>query len=236
MYIISRYKINAGGTNYKVGDEIVFGTNPLGTYGQHAAAVVGKVAANGYILRIDSANSRIRGTASVNSGCNEITGTGTFFTQDLRIGDVVDINGESRIVTSNSLDTTVVVSSVFTYTALDKKVGVYNRWPLGGYGYEQNNFPSISVSSATGSSASVEVDSLIGDGERLEPTGFGANGEIVSIKVVNPGSGYEFSPIVNISGGDGTATATRRESRISSMSTRCSSWVTFSSIGISRRT
>ena len=204
---IGRYKINAGGTNYKVGDEIVFGTNPLGTYGQHAAAVVGKVAANGYILRIDSANSRIRGTASVNSGCNEITGTGTFFTQDLRIGDVVDINGESRIVTSNSLDTTVVVSSVFTYTALDKKVGVYNRWPLGGYGYEQNNFPSISVSSATGSSASVEVDSLIGDGERLEPTGFGANGEIVSIKVVNPGSGYEFSPIVNISGGDGTATA-----------------------------
>jgi hypothetical protein len=204
---IGRYKINNGGTNYKVGDEIVFGPNPIGTYGQYGAATVTKVAANGYIQRIDSANTRIRGTASVNSGCNEITGTGTFFTQDLKIGDVVDINGESRIVTSNSLDTSVVVSTVFTYTALDKKLGVYNRWPLGGYGYTQNNFPSVTVSSTTGSSANVQIDSLIGDGEILTPTGYGANGEIISIKVVNPGSGYEFSPIVNISGGDGTATA-----------------------------
>jgi len=204
---IGRYKINAGGTNYKVGDEIVFGPNPLGTYGQYAAAVVGRVAANGYILRIDSANTRIRGTVSVTSACNEITGTGTFFTADLKVGDIVDVNGESRIVTSNSLDTTAVVSSPFTYSASNKRLGVYNRWPLGGYGYTQNNFPSITVDSATGSSASVQIDSLVGDGERLEPIGFGANGEIVSIKVVNPGSGYEFNPIVNVSGGDGTATA-----------------------------
>jgi hypothetical protein len=204
---VSRYKINNGGSNYRVGDEIIFGPNPPGTYGQMAAATVSRVAANGYILRIDSANSRIRGTASVNSGCNEITGTGTFFTQDLKVGDTVDINGESRIVTSNSLDSVVVVSSVFTYSALDKKVGVYNRWPLGGYGYDQDKLPSITVSSSTGSSASVQIDSLVGDGERLEATGFGANGEIVSIAVVNPGSGYEFNPIVTVSGGDGTATA-----------------------------
>lgn len=204
---IGRYKILDGGVNYKVGDEIVFGPNPLGTYGQHAAATVMKIAANGYILRIDSANSRIRGTGSVNTGCNEITGTSTFFTQDLKVGDQVDINNESRTISSITNDIIATVSSVFNYSSLDKKIGVYNRWPLGGYGYTQNNFPSISVSSTTGSGANVQIDSLIGDGEILVPTGYGANGEIVSIQVVNPGSGYEFNPIVNVSGGDGTATA-----------------------------
>ena len=204
---IGRYKINAGGTNYKVGDEIVFSNNPPGTYGQHAAATVTEVAANGYILRIDSANSRIRGVASVNSSCNEITGTGTFFTQDLIVGDKVDINNESKVVQSITNDSTVVVGGTFTYSAAGKKIGVYNRWPLGGYGYTQNNFPSVSVDSSTGSGANVQIDSLIGDGERLSATGFGANGQIISIQVVNPGSGYEFNPIVSISGGDGTATA-----------------------------
>jgi hypothetical protein len=204
---VGRYKINSGGTNYKIGDEIVFSTNPPGTYGQHAAATVASVAANGYILRIDSANSRIRGVASVTSSCNEISGTGTFFQQDLKVGDKVDINNESRIVQTIINDLTVVVSSTFTYSASNKKIGVYNRWPLGGYGYTQGNFPAISVDSATGSGANVQIDSLIGDGEVLVPTGFGANGQIISIKVVNPGSGYEFNPIVSVSGGDGTATA-----------------------------
>jgi len=204
---VGRYRINSGGTNYKIGDEIVFGTNPPGTYGQHAAATVTSVAANGYILRIDSANSRIRGVGTVTAACNEISGTDTFFTQDLKIGDKVDINNESRTVQTITNDLTVVVSSVFTYSASNKKIGVYNRWPLGGYGYTQNNFPTISVSSSTGSNANVQIDSLIGDGELLSATGFGANGQIVSIKVVNPGSGYEFNPIVSVSGGDGTATA-----------------------------
>jgi hypothetical protein len=204
---IGRYKINDGGSNYKIGDEIVFSNNPPGTYGQHAAATVASVAANGYILRIDSANSRIRGVASVTSSCNEISGTGTFFQQDLKIGDKIDVNNESRIVANIPTNVNVVVDSVFTYSASNKKIGVYNRWPLGGYGYTQGKFPTISVDSATGSGANVQIDSLIGDGEVLVPTGFGANGQIISIKVVNPGSGYEFNPIVSISGGDGTATA-----------------------------
>jgi len=204
---IGRYKINAGGTNYKVGDEIVFGSNPIGTYGQMAAATVASVAANGYILRIDSANSRIRGVGTVTAACNEISGTGTFFTQDLKVGDKVDINNESRIVSSITNDVTAVMTSTFTYSASNKKIGVYNRWPLGGYGYTQGNFPLISVDSATGSSANVQIDSLVGDGETLTATGFGANGQIISIKIVNPGSGYEFNPIVSVSGGDGTATA-----------------------------
>ena len=62
---IGRYKINAGGTNYQIGDEIIFNNNPPGTYGQYAAATVTKIAANGYVQRIDSANGRIRGTGTV---------------------------------------------------------------------------------------------------------------------------------------------------------------------------
>ena len=204
---VSRYKINNGGLNYKVGDEIVFGASPLGTYGQEAAATVSSVAANGYILRIDSANSRIRGTASVTSACNEIVGVNTFFTEDLIVGDKVDINNESRIVTSITGPTGAVVTSTFTHSATGKKVGVFNRHPKGGYGYTQNNFPSITVSSATGTGASVEINSLSGDGERLSVNGFGANGQILSVKVIDPGSGYEFPPTVSISGGDGSATA-----------------------------
>jgi hypothetical protein len=205
---IGRYKINNGGTNYRIGDEIVFDANPLGTYGQHAAAVVGNVAAStGAITRIDSANSRIRGTGSVTAACNEITGTSTIFQQDLFVGDKVDINNESRTVTSIPTDTTVVVDSVFNFSATNRRIGVYNRWPLGGYGYTQNNFPSITVSSSTGSSASVEINSLIGDNERLSVDGFGANGQITSIQVIDPGSGYQYIPTVSVSGGDGTATA-----------------------------
>jgi hypothetical protein len=204
---IGRYKINDAGSNYQIGDEVIFGANPPGTYGQMAAAVVGKISVSGAIQRIDSANSRIRGVGAVTAACNEITGTGTFFTQDLKGGDLVDINNESRIVSSITSDTIATVSSVFTYSASNRKIGVYDRWPLGGYGYTQGNFPTISVSSNTGLGASIQIDSLIGDGETLTPTGFTANGQIISIKVINPGSGYEYNPTVSIVGGDGSATA-----------------------------
>jgi hypothetical protein len=205
---IGRYKINNGGINYQVGDEIVFGPNPLGTYGQHAAAVVAAVNSAGGIVRVDSANSRIRGTSSVNTACNELNGTGTFFTQDLIPGDIIEVNTQSRVVSSITNDTLAIMTSTWAYTSLDRRVGVYNRWPLGGYGYVQNNFPSITVSSTLGQYANIEIDSLNGDGERLEGTGFSANGQITSIKLIDPGAGYEFIPKVSISGGDGSATAT----------------------------
>lgn len=225
---IARYKINNGGLNYRVGDEIIFGPNPIGTYGQHAAAVVAAVNSAGAIIRVDSANSRIRGTASINTACNELNGTQTFFTQDLKVGDIVEVNTQSRVVSSITNDTLAVMTSTWAYTSLNRKVGVYNRWPLGGYGYVQNNFPSITVSSATGSNANVQIDSLAGDGERLEGTGFSANGQITSIRLVDPGSGYEFIPKAFISGGDGTATATAEIER-SFISTQ-GRWTTSDSI------
>ena len=167
MRSIGRYKINNGGTNYQIGDEIVFGANPPGTYGQLAAATVTKIAANGAIERIDSANTRIRGTGTVTSACNEISGTGTFFTQDLKIGDKVDINNESKVVQSITNDVTAVMTSTFTYSATGKKIGVYNRWPLGGYGYTQGKFPSITVSSSTGAGSNVQIEPLIVTGKQI---------------------------------------------------------------------
>jgi hypothetical protein len=225
---IGRYRIVDAGSNYQIGDEVIFGSNPPGTYGQMAAAVVGKISVTGAIQRIDSANSRIRGVGAVSAACNEITGTGTFFTQDLKGGDLVDINNESRIVSSITSDTIATVSSVFTYSASNKKIGVYDRWPLGGYGYTQGNFPTISVSSNTGLGANIQIDSLAGDGEILTPTGFTANGQIISIQVINPGSGYEYNPTVSIVGGDGTATATAEIER--SYASAPGRWTTSDSI------
>jgi len=204
---IDRYRIIDGGLNYKIGDEVIFGPNPLGTYGQHAAATVGKIAANGYIQKIVSANARIQGTANILSACNEIIGTGTFFTKELFVGDTVEINNEPKLIVAIVTDTLATVSGTFTYSTSDRKIGVQNRWPIGGYGYTQNNFPSISVDSSTGSGAIIQVDSLLGDNERLSVAGFGAsNGAITSIQVIDPGSGYQYIPSVSITGGDGSAT------------------------------
>jgi hypothetical protein len=204
---IGRYKINNGGANYQIGDEIIFGSNPIGTYGQHGAATVASVNATGSIVRIDSAPPRIRGTGAVSSGVNEVNGTGTFFTQDLRVGDIISVNNESRSVSIITNDTRIEVNTDFNFTSTSRKIGVFNRWPTGGYGYEQNNFPTITVSSVAGIGADVQIDSLIGDGERLSATGFGANGQITSIVVTDPGSAYEYIPTVQIEGGDETATA-----------------------------
>jgi hypothetical protein len=79
---------------------------------------------------------------------------------------------------------------------------------IGGQGYEQNNFPIVSVSSATGSSANLEITSLMGDGDRLGVTGSGVSGQITRIKITNPGAGYQFIPTIDLGNfGDGTATA-----------------------------
>lgn len=204
---IGRFKINASGTGYVIGDEVVFGANPPGTYGQYATAIVSNVSASGAITTIDLANTRIVGTATIAATSSSVVGSGTQFLTDLRVGDKIDINNEPRIVSSISDDTNLLVTSPFTYSASSKKIGVFGRHPKGGINYVQNNFPSITVSSVGGVGANVEIDSLVSDGESLLATGTGQPGEILTIQVLDPGSGYEYIPIVTISGGSGTATA-----------------------------
>ena len=225
---IGRFKINNAGTGYAIGDEVIFGVNPPGTYGQYATAVVESTTLAGGIITIGMANTRIVGTATVTASSSSVSGSGTKFSTDLRVGDKIDINNESRIVSTISDDITLSVTSPFTYSASSKKIGVFGRHPKGGINYVQNNFPSVTVSSVGGVGANIQIDSLVSDGESLLAKGTGQPGEILSIQVLNPGSGYEYIPIVTITGGSGTATANADIER--SYLTSPGRWITSDSI------
>ena len=208
---VGRIQINDGGEGYVAGDEIVFGANPYGTFGQGAAAAVKQVDANGTITQIEIQPSRIAGTANVTNGDIEIIGTSTDFGNDVRVGDRIIINNESRYINAISNTTHANVNVSFTSTATDRKIGRYGVFPIGGQRYDQLNLPTISVLStnvsATG--ANVEITSLMGDGENITPfIGNVQPGEIVSIDVVSGGVNYQYIPQVDLTGyGDGNATA-----------------------------
>jgi hypothetical protein len=204
---VGRIKVNNAGSGYAIGDEILFGINPPGTYGQAAAATVEAINGTGGVVTIGMANTRIVGTATITSSSVSVGGSGTKFLTDLRVGDKIDINNESRIVSSISDNTTLSVTTPFTYSASSKKIGVFGRNPKGGHSYTQNNFPSVTISSTGGIGANIQIDSLVSDGESMFPSGVGQPGKILSIQVLNPGSGYEYIPIVTITGGSGTASA-----------------------------
>ena len=225
---VGRFKINNPGTGYAIGDEVVFGANPPGTYGHSAAATVANVSSSGAIITLETANTRIIGTATVAATSASVVGSGTQFLTDLRVGDKIDINNESRIVSSISDDTNALVTSPFTYSASGKKIGVFGRHPKGGINYTQNSFPSITVTSISGVGANVEIDALVSDGESIFPTGIGQPGEILAIQVLDPGSGYEYIPIITIAGGSGTATANAEIER--SYLTSPGRWTTSDSI------
>ena len=203
---LARYKINSPGVGYRIDDEIVFGPNPSMTFGMGAAAVVSNVSSVGEILTISSANSRIAGTVSIQAGLTQVAGAGTNFLSDLFIGQKIEVNKEFRTVATIADGVTLDVTAPFATNAINKKLGVFNRYPKGGVGYVQNNFPSITVSSNTGSGASVEVDSLASDNDRLEAAGVANLGAITKIRIVSPGAGFQFKPIISATTlGSGTA-------------------------------
>jgi hypothetical protein len=67
----------------------------------------------------------------------------------------------------------------------------------------------VSSANAGATGANVEISALMGDGESITPfIGNTQPGQIISIKVVSGGSGYQYIPQVDLTGsGDGTATA-----------------------------
>lgn len=85
----------------------------------------------------------------------------------------------------------------------------------GGSGYTQGLLPTITISTANGSGANLIATSIMGDGESLQgvlPRDENGNlvyaGQIKSIKILDSGAGYAFSPRIDLSGsGDGSATA-----------------------------
>ena len=208
---VGRIKINNGGQYYQVGDEVVFGSNPPGTFGRGAAAAVKAVAANGAITQIEIQPSRISGTANVTNNSPFIVGTGTQFGTEIRVGDRIIINNQSRYINSISSATTANVNVNWTSATTAKKIGKYGDFFIGGQGYTQGNFPSLTVysSNVTATGANVQISALMGDGESIIPfIGNTRPGQIISIKVVSGGSGYEYIPQVDLTGsGDRSATA-----------------------------
>ncbi|MCK9369120.1 hypothetical protein M0R04_04130 [Candidatus Dojkabacteria bacterium] len=80
----------------------------------------------------------------------------------------------------------------------------------GGLSYKSGLFPTISVSSNTGTNAILVVHSIMGDGEVLVPIlGNTVAGQILAIKILDGGISYNSVPGIDLSGyGDGLATAT----------------------------
>lgn len=205
---VGRIDIVSGGSSYKIGDEVTVGANPTGTYGQGLAAAVTSVNTSGAITKVEVQPFRISGTANTQSGNVMVVGTGTNFTGELVVGDQIMINSEARYVNAISSATSLNVNVSFTRTSTDRKVGVFDRYLVGGQGYVQNSFPTISVSSTTGAGANVKITSLMGDGEQLGLTTATTAGEIQKIKITNPGAGYQFVPTIDLDAyGDGNATA-----------------------------
>ena len=207
---LGRVRINNGGTGYQIGDEVIFGANPPSTYGVGAAAAVTNVSATGAITKIEFQPSRISGTANTENGNVVVVGTGTSFDTELSVGDYIMINSEARYVNSITSATSLNVNVAFGRTTTSRKVGVYDKYLVGGQNYVQNNFPTITISSgnvsATG--ANVEIISIMGDSEQVSVNTSTVAGQIRSISITNPGAGYEYIPAVDLSGyGDGTATA-----------------------------
>jgi hypothetical protein len=193
---IGRIDVITAGTGYIPGDEIVFGANPLGTYGEGAAAVVGEVTSTGGVKRIYMQQSRVSGTANIESSNVTIVGTGTQFDTELSVGDRIIINNETRIVNTIVSSTSINVNVAFSTTSTDRRVGVYERYPVGGINYIQNNFPTVTISSPTGSGANIRIHSCVSDGEELSAAGTRRPGEILSVRVKDPGQAYQYEPAV----------------------------------------
>jgi len=206
---VGRIQINNGGTGYQIGDEVVIGeTHPM-AIGIGAAAAVTNVSATGAITQVKIQPSRIRGTANTFGNSNvTVVGTGTIFQNDLRVGDYIMINNESRYINAISSNTSLNVNVNFQYSTTDKNIGKYFDYPVGGQNYNPTKPATITVSSKTGANANLSIIALIGDGENLFATADKNPGEILKIRIIDAGSGYAYPPEIDLTNfGDGTATA-----------------------------
>lgn len=211
---IGRIDITSGGTGYKIGDEVIFGTNPPGTIGFGAAATVSNVSGTGAVTKIQIEPPRIGGTANVINNTVEIVGTSTNFGTEVIVGDKIVIRGQERFINAVTSSTQANVNVAFTFTdgtiyANDCPVGSFSAGQVGGINYTQGQFPTINVSNSSGGSgAIVAITSLMGDGEIMNAIAEFVAGQILSIRITSGGTGYQYNPLVDLTDlGDGTAIA-----------------------------
>jgi len=208
---LGRININNGGDGYKIGDELIFTNTGNMNFGFGAAAAITNVSSTGAITKVELQPPRITGTSNVYGNTNvTVTGTNTYFLDELRVGDRIMINNESRYINTITSNTSLNVNVNFNSatTGGGKKIGLYGLLPVGGVNYESTKLPLITVSSVNGANANLSVIALMGDGENLFATADQDPGAILKIRVVNAGAGYQTPPTINLTQkGDGTATA-----------------------------
>jgi hypothetical protein len=212
---LGRIDIINSGASYNVGDEVVIGTNPPGTYGLGGAAAVKSVDANGSITLIEIQPPRIDGTANVTNNTNQLVGTNTLFENQLQVGDKIVFASQERFINAISSNTSATVNVNFqffdnTVFANNLPVGSFSKGFVGGVNYDQQNLPTATVVSRTGAGtgANVAISSLMGDGEILRALSDEVAGQILNIGLTSGGAGYEFIPQLDLTNfGDGTASA-----------------------------
>jgi len=213
--VLGRMNVHAGGEGYRVGDELNFAPPLANTgyfgFGYGAAGEVTEVhSSNNGIKHVEFFPSRIAGTVNTSLSGISVIGTGTAFVTDLRVGERIEVNSEYRYVNSITNATHCTVNAAWHRTSTGRRIGVWGHYVIGGLGYTMNTLPAITITSANAlaTGANVIVDTILGDGENLYAFAAHAPGAIESIAVTNPGSGYQNTPLVDLTGtGDGLATA-----------------------------
>ena len=233
---VGKINITAAGSGYKVGEEIVF-TNPVGTDGQGAAAAIKAIGAGGTITQVEIQPSRIAGTVAISNNSVTMTGTGSTFGTDVRVGDKIIVRNQTRTIASIASATSAAVNTNLFFeggsaisTESGRKVGRYGVYPLGGQFYDATSKPTLTITTTAGSGATLVTSALMSDNSSMTPfIGTETPGEIVAIDITSGGTGYSFIPQVVLTGsGNGLATANAEiESVFSSFPGR---WTTSDSI------
>lgn len=149
------------------------------------------------------ANTRIRALGII--GKLRINNGG----QDYANGDIIQfVNGfGSYGVGANAVVSVNASGGIVGYEFTEGYESANSLTVLGGLGYNKNYFPTLNVSTTTGTNANMKVIALLGDGELLT-TNTGTLGAITGVTIASGGGGYE-NPRANLQGsGDGSANIT----------------------------
>jgi len=197
---IGKTAIRSGGQDYVVGDELVF-TNKPGFFGVGAEAEVREVDANGSITLVKLVPPKIAGTVNVFTTNVTVIGTSTQFESELIVGDKIWINDEDKTVVEILSDTAINVESSFETSSNNEKIRLYGKNLVGGGNYKQEGLPTITVNSLLGTSANIEVVSIMGDGEDLQPIlGNVKPGAIETITIIDAGKSLISVPEIVLTG------------------------------------
>ena len=206
---LGKIRINDGGENYEYGDELIFTPIP-GYFGFGAESIVDEVDANGSIISVQFVPAKITGNVTISSNATvEVLGNGTLFENELYVGREIYVGGETKTVVTINSNTALNVNSSFSQPYTNESIRLYGKYLIGGQGYLQEGLPTVTVLSANGANANVEVLAIQGDGEELE-TVFGNNkpGQIQTISIIDAGESLVVNPTLDLSDyGDGTAIA-----------------------------